>query len=209
MTSVKAIIFDYGNVLEGPVDKAAFEADLAELAQEFGFESGLDIWYHLYLSDAWEKAKRGQIARPEFWEDRLGALGLTTEAQRTDFKRRVHRHRILRPEMRELLRELKGRCRLAILSNTSRKEFARYLVERRDLDGVFDVVVSSAEVGIAKPDPAIYQIALDRLQVRPEEALFVDDLERNTNVAEELGIPSIVFTTVDALRAELKKRGIL
>lgn len=209
MTSVKAIIFDYGNVLEGPVDQAAFEADLAELAEEFGFETGLDIWYHLYLSEAWEKAKRGQITRPEFWEDRLGALGLTTEEQRTDFKRRVHRNRILRPEMRNLLKELKGHCRLAVLSNTSRKEFARYLEERRKLVGVFDVVVSSAEVGIAKPDPAIYRITLERLELKPEETLFVDDLERNTSVAEKLGIPTIVFTTAEALRAELRERGIL
>jgi hypothetical protein len=47
----------------------------------------------------------------------------------------------------------------------------------------FDLYVNSAEVGLAKPDPAIYQLTLDRLGVRPEEAIFIDDHVRNTDAA--------------------------
>jgi HAD superfamily hydrolase (TIGR01509 family) len=205
----EAIIFDYGSVLEGPLDEDAFQASLAALAHEYGFEKGLDLWYHLYVGDVWEQAKRGQISREAFWEDRLGALGITAGEGRRAFKARLFEHRGLRPGMRELLGELRGRYHLAVMSNTSRRNFGRYLVERRGLDDIFEVVVSSAEIGAAKPEAAIYRVTLERLNIQPGQALFIDDLARNTRAAEALGIPSVVFTSVGALRAEFERRGIL
>lgn len=209
MSLPEAIIFDYGGVLEGPLDEAAFQASLTALAHEYGFEKGLDLWYHLYVGDVWEQAKRGQISREAFWEDRLGELGITTDEGQRVFKARLFEHRGLRPGIRELLGELHGRYRLAVMSNTSRRDFGRYLVERRGLDDIFEVVVSSAEIGAAKPEAVIYRVTLGRLSIRPEQALFIDDLARNTQAAEALGIPSIVFTSVEALRAEFERRGIL
>lgn len=208
-TLPKAIIFDYGNVLEGPLNEEAFQADLAVLAQQVGLESGRDLWMHFYVCDAWEKAKRGQMSRSDYWTDRLGALGIGGEQASTEFKHVLHRHRGLRPEMHQLLRKLHGLYRLAVLSNSSRPELADYLAGRRGLAGLFDVVVSSAEVGLAKPEPAIYRLALKRLGVKPGEALFIDDLARNTCIAESMGIRSIIFTTPDALRRELEAQGIL
>lgn len=204
-----AIIFDYGGVLEGPTDPIAFEADLAELAREYGLPSGGALWDHLYVSPAWEKAKRGQITREAFWRDRLAALGIVSNEEIQLFKRRLFRHRGIRPEMRTLLAELHGRYRLAVLSNTSRVGFEEYLRKDRQLEDLLDVVISSAEVGIAKPEPAIYLLTLARLGIRPPQALFVDDLERNTLAAEKLGIPSIVFTSTADLRVHLQCRGVL
>ena len=54
-------------------------------------------------------------------------------------------------------------------------------------------VVISAEVGMAKPDPAIYRLMLSRLHEAPAEVLFIDNKARNTLAAAALGIPSIVF----------------
>ncbi len=204
-----AIIFDYGRVLVGPLDAGAFQASLDQLAQEHGFERGSDLWNHIYGSDAWEQAKRGHLTHEAFWADRLAALGVEAEDRRSAFKVRLYRDWGLLPGMRDLLASLQGRYRLAILSNTSRRDFAGYVAARRGLPGLFEVVVSSAEVGVAKPEPAAYLITLDRLGIHPEQALFVDDLPRNTAAAEALGIPSIVFTGPEALRAELEARGIL
>jgi epoxide hydrolase-like predicted phosphatase len=204
------IFFDYGSVLEGPLDEAGFESDLAELATEFGFPTGRDLWNHLYVCDAWEQAKRGKISRDDYWLDRLNALGITQDIGQEEFKRRLHRNRGLRPEMDDLLRELRDHgYRLGVISNTSRIDLGIYLAQKRGLDGIFETVVSSAEVGIAKPDAAIYQIALDLFGIQPHEALFVDDLVRNTTAAESLGIPSIVFTTPAVLREELERREII
>ena len=98
---------------------------------------------------------------------------------------------------------------MAVLSNTSRQGFKQYLVERRGLPGVFDEVISSAEAGVAKPDAAIYRLALDRLQVEPDRALFIDDLPRNTIAAEQVGLQAIVFTSPEALRTELRRTSVL
>ncbi len=56
----------------------------------------------------------------------------------------------------------------------------------------FDDLVISAEVGLRKPDPAIYRLAAERLRIAPEECVFIDDLERNVEVARDLGMIGIV-----------------
>jgi HAD superfamily hydrolase (TIGR01509 family) len=64
-------------------------------------------------------------------------------------------------------------------------------------------------VGLAKPEPAIFRLTLNRLGLLPHAVLFVDDLARNTRAAEALCIPAVVFTTASALREVLSSRGIL
>ena len=209
MSKPKAIIFDYGRVLVGPLDPAAFDAELDALATAHGFTNGPALWKHIYISEAWERAKRGRITHQAFWDDRLCALGLDTPDAQRAFKMRLYRHWGLYPEMRALLEALRKQYRLAVLSNTSRKGFAAYLEQARGLRDLFEVVVSSAEEGAAKPEPAVYHAALERLGLKAGDVLFVDDLKRNTDAAAALGIPAIVFTTPEILRSELASRGLL
>lgn len=78
----------------------------------------------------------------------------------------------------------------AVLSNSlGRQPYDPYA--GFDLHGTFDEVVLSAEHGVRKPDPAIFQLALDRLGVAAEECLFVDDSEENLAAAQRLGISSL------------------
>lgn len=205
----EAIILDYGNVIVGPLDRAAFEAGLAALAADHGFPTGRALWEHIYISDDWEQAKRGRLSHQEFWARRLGALGINTEVGQKAFKERLYEHWGIIPGMQALLAELRRHYRLAILSNSSRRNFAAYITERRGLGGLFEAIISSAEEGVAKPEPAFYLLALERLKIGPEQALFIDDQVRNTTAAEALGIASIVFTTPQALLRELAQRGIL
>jgi HAD superfamily hydrolase (TIGR01509 family) len=67
----------------------------------------------------------------------------------------------------------------------------------------FDVLVWSYQLRMAKPDPAIYRYALEKLGTRPEETLFIDDREVNVEAALGLGMKALVFTTVEKLRADL------
>jgi FMN phosphatase YigB (HAD superfamily) len=60
---------------------------------------------------------------------------------------------------------------------------------------------------MAKPDPAIYKLALDRLGTRPEETLFIDDKQPNIDAARALGIVPILFTSVERLREQLIEEG--
>jgi putative hydrolase of the HAD superfamily len=72
----------------------------------------------------------------------------------------------------------------------------------------FDVLVWSFQLGIAKPDPAIYRHTIAELGVRPEETLFIDDKPDNIEAAQALGMQTILFSSVDRLRADLTSQGL-
>jgi putative hydrolase of the HAD superfamily len=67
----------------------------------------------------------------------------------------------------------------------------------------FDVLVWSYQLRMAKPGPAIYRHALEKLGTRPEETLFIDDRPVNVEAANALGIKGMLFTTVEKLRQDL------
>ena len=72
----------------------------------------------------------------------------------------------------------------------------------------FDVRVWSFQLGIAKPDPAIYRYILGKLGTRPEETLFIDDKRVNIDAARAMGIAGFEFTTIEKLRTDLLAAGL-
>lgn len=72
----------------------------------------------------------------------------------------------------------------------------------------FDGLVISGREGVIKPDPAIYRLLCDRHDVRPDEAIFIDDSATNVTAAAALGFDGIVFADPDQLAAELRERGL-
>lgn len=72
----------------------------------------------------------------------------------------------------------------------------------------FDVLVWSYQLGIAKPDPAIYLHTLEKLGTAPAETLFIDDKLVNVHAAQALGIQAIEYTTVENLRTQLTALGL-
>jgi putative hydrolase of the HAD superfamily len=107
-----------------------------------------------------------------------------------------------------LVRSLRPPYRIAILSN------ADVTLERRLREGrlhhLFDAVISSAVVGLAKPDHAIYRLAAERLDLRVEECLFIDDAEPNVTAAREVGMAAVHFRVHkgDDLAAQLAELGV-
>jgi putative hydrolase of the HAD superfamily len=72
----------------------------------------------------------------------------------------------------------------------------------------FDVLVWSYQLGIAKPDPAIYRHVLHRLGTSAEQTLFIDDKHVNIEAARKLGMKAIQFSTIDRLRQDLLAAGL-
>jgi putative hydrolase of the HAD superfamily len=108
-----------------------------------------------------------------------------------------------------LIRALRPPYRLAVLSNADRT------LEDRMRDGLnihhlFDTVVCSAIVGMAKPDRAVYRLAAERLGLAPEECVFIDDFEHNVKAAQEVGMAAIHFRVHkgDSLAAQLGELGV-
>jgi hypothetical protein len=67
----------------------------------------------------------------------------------------------------------------------------------------------SCELGIAKPDPAIYTYTCEKLDVAPAEALFLDDKAENIRAAKEVGLVGIQFKNIEQLQRDLETRGLL
>ena len=110
----------------------------------------------------------------------------------------------------DILKEVKElqHYRLYALTNWSAELFPIAL-DRYEFLHWFDGRVVSGEEKNRKPYPAFYRVLLDRYQLKPEEALFVDDNLRNISAAEEIGIPSIHFHSPGQLRESLVRSGIL
>jgi HAD superfamily hydrolase (TIGR01509 family) len=84
-----------------------------------------------------------------------------------------------------------GKTRLALLSNAPPS--LRGLMEQLGLAPYFDHMIISGEVDVRKPDPGIYRLALASLGARPEDSLFVDDLEENLVAAQEVGMGCLLM----------------
>jgi epoxide hydrolase-like predicted phosphatase len=94
----------------------------------------------------------------------------------------------------------------AILSNCTAHTL-EYIKKHR-IDSYFDDMVLSYELGINKPDLRIYKLALKKLGITADEAIFIDDKVENTDDAEKIGIKSILFTSAEELVVELRKLGV-
>jgi 2-haloacid dehalogenase len=114
------------------------------------------------------------------------------------------------PETVEIFRRLKetGSYKIYALTNWQAGLFDIALVRYAFLHW-FDGRVVSGEEKMRKPEPAFYQRLLDRYNVDPSEALFIDDNLRNIKAAEAMGIRSIHFTSPAALELSLKELGVL
>jgi len=110
----------------------------------------------------------------------------------------------------EIFKELKesGKYKIYALTNWSAELFP-HAISRYDFLNWFDDIVVSGAEKMRKPAPEFYQLLLDRNNVKPEEAIFIDDNYRNVLAAEKLGIKSIHFTSAEALKARLADLGIL
>ena len=113
------------------------------------------------------------------------------------------------PEMIELVAKLKLNLRLkiAIVSNEAR-ELNAYRIDKFGLDRLVDCFISSCFVHIRKPDADIFILALDIAQVRPAQAVFIDNTPMFVQIAEGLGIQGILHTDCKSTQTKLSHLGL-
>ncbi|MGB3716122.1 MAG: HAD family phosphatase [Candidatus Promineifilaceae bacterium] len=209
---IKAIIFDFGEVLNAPVDPELTARRFERLARRLDLQAD-ELWPYLFESEASRLWMTGKLDGDGFWTAVLEPRGIKDPDETRAFAQEVFAdHKVLHPEMVELVKELKGRYKLAVLSNASRTEEEMEEMFQHDfgLPGdLFDTIVTSTSVGATKPDPTIFIEVIRRLDVRPEEAIFTDDMASFTAAAFELGIRSHTFTTPSAFLVYLREEGVL
>ncbi|MGA7339675.1 MAG: HAD family phosphatase [Terracidiphilus sp.] len=200
--ALRAVVFDFGMVLTGSPDPAAH----AELLRITGLAA--ERLERLYWADrhAYDEGKLNGLA---FWQKICGEAGLRLGAAAIEelnlWDARMWTTQ--NPAMVAWQLRLKERgLQTAILSNMGDAVHANIAREFAWL-ARFDVLVWSYELGIAKPDAAIYRYTLKKLGTRPEETLFIDDKPVNIEAAQALGMKGIVFSTVERLRGYLVASG--
>lgn len=120
----------------------------------------------------------------------------------------LREQRIINPSMVALVQSVRHHGhKTGLLSNIGR-EGMRGLFTDKELDTLFDSVVLSSEVHMVKPHADIFEYALARLELDPEEVLFIDDTQANVAGARAVGIDAIQFTSQYHLESELQARGI-
>ena len=207
-----AVLFDFGGVFtESPFGAA--EALGAELGAPAGRLLELVFGpYHADTDHPWHRLERGEMS---FVDAREAILALGREAGLDCDPLRVFQKMGAGGGVREAMVERARRLRAtglrtALVTNNARefRERWRALVPA---DELFEHVVDSSEVGVRKPDPAIFRIALARLgDPAPERTLFVDDYEGNLVAARALGLrtllvgddPAPVLAALDEILAD-------
>lgn len=197
------MVFDFGMVLSGPPSPKAIEQMLRI--------TSLDVprLTEFYWADrhAYDEGKLTGLA---FWRNLSAAAGLDlNEAQIEELAEWDARMWTTEnPAMVAWQRRLKE-CGLktGVLSNMGDNVHER-LEREFDWLNQFDTLVWSYQLGIAKPDAAIYRYALEQLGVTPCEALFLDDKPVNVDAARALGMKAVVFSNAERLREELIELGL-
>lgn len=193
---IKAIIFDFGRVISAQKPSSLF----LSYEDELGLESGT-INSIMFDSEAWQKALVGRKTVEEFWYDIGPELGLNSYEEIDAFRNRYRDDETINTDVLKLIQKLHGHYRLAVLSNAP-PGLSQWLAEWRILD-FFDLVFCSGDEGIAKPDPKAFELTLERLGVKPNEAGFIDDTREHVEAARKLGLQGILFTTAEELEEEL------
>ena len=202
MTAIKAIALDYGGVItvDPFIGLRSFEARLgcAPGALCAEFRGG----------PLWTQAELGRLAMVDFWDQWLARIRdeLGIEVELAEVFAEIGRGGDLNHEMTDLVERLGRGYRLAIMTNNVRESRARWHA-KIDIER-FDVVVDSSDVGLRKPDPAIYAVLLERLGLSGPEVAYVDDFEENLEPASALGMHAVLFTDAAQCEDDLVALGV-
>lgn len=187
-THRRAVLIDFGGVLTVPL-REAFGA----LSQDLGVDADQALSVLATHEGARTALGEHEVGRldDEGFEDAFAAALSEVGDRRVEPRgllAALGAHMDLDEPMVDLVRELRAAgVPVALVSNSlGRDSYARI-----DLDELFDVAVVSGRVGIRKPSRRIYAIACERLGVRPQECILIDDLEHNLVGAARLGIEGI------------------
>jgi epoxide hydrolase-like predicted phosphatase len=193
--SLKAVIFDFGGVLARTRDQHLRQAWEQRLGLRPGEASEL-----VFGGESGRAAQHGWISDAEHWAYIQRRLGLD-DATLAHFRREFFAEDGIDTELLDYIDRLRSGYRVGLLSNAT--STARRFFRESGIADHFDAITISGEEGVMKPDERIYHIALGRLNVKPGEAIFVDDFSENVVAARALGMAGVHFTDPLQARREL------
>jgi glucose-1-phosphatase len=201
MSVIDVLLFDLGGVL---VEFSGVR-DLAVLLQGRLSESEIIEQMSRYLPS--EQFGLGKLSPEDFGNRFVKDWHLELPAE--DFLREYQSwSKRLFPGAVELLTLLRPRFRLAALSNSNELHWERNTTDL-GVTGLFEVAISSHQIGLYKPDPQMYLTALDRLGASPDSVMFFEDVPANVTAAAALGIRAFQVEGVEGVRSRLIQEHLL
>jgi putative hydrolase of the HAD superfamily len=184
---VKAIILDFGGVL-------ATRGCWPALAEKFSAKFGIDeqsILNHLYGPE--KPLLRGKQSTVEFWEQNLRGLGILFDEFEKSF---VHWYE-LNQDVLKLAKELKKKFKVFVFSDNF--DAATPSIRADPEMKIFDKMFFSNEMHKIKQDAGAFEEVLEKIKIKPEDCVFVDDNKENFSRAKELGIKCVLFNGIESL----------
>jgi epoxide hydrolase-like predicted phosphatase len=194
--TIRAVFFDFGGV----VARTEFQAPRMILAERLGMDYE-QIEKAVFESESSRKASVGKLDATEHWQSVMRAIHMPAENWKT-FRDEFFSGDVIDLDLIEYIKSLRPKHRTGLISNAW-NDLRDYIIRHKFHDA-FDEMIISAEVGVTKPDARIYHIALEKLNVRPEEAVFVDDFIENVDGCKAIGMHGIHFRSLEQTLSDLK-----
>ncbi len=199
----RTVIFDIGNVL--------IHWDIRRLYRQFlPDDAEIDRFLHEVDWFAWNQ----ELDRGGRWDERVAELSARHPHRRALIEAAHHRwHDAVAGDILgsvEILAGLRAaEVPLYAITNFSAEKWAEVRERFGFLGESFRDVLVSAHEWLVKPDPAIYQLCLERNGLAASDCVFIDDSPANVAAANALGIDGVLFTDPDTLRRDLGERGVV
>jgi putative hydrolase of the HAD superfamily len=193
--SVEAVFFDLGGVIL----RTEYQAPREHLAERLGL-SYEALVILVFDGEGARRASLGEITAAQHWEAvarRVGMPPAAVPALRDEF----FGGDVLDRSLLNLIRDLRPDRKTGLISNAWLD--LRDYIRKNRFEDAFDSIVISAEVGILKPEGAIFQLALDAVGVMAERSVMIDDMPENIKAARALGMRGILFQDPQSMQAEL------
>ena len=195
--AIKAVIFDMGGVLLDAVNYKYFR-------KMEGITNTSEKTIRDFIVSLLVRYESGSMTKHEF--DSRIAKRFGIKESEVNWPIFLYDNGKVKKETVSLAKKLSKRYKVACITNVdkSRYYYAKSLIDY----SIFRFVLASCYFGRSKPDKRIYLEALRRLNVKPSEAIFIDDMEVNVKGARKVGITAIHFKGINGLIRDLKRYGI-
>lgn len=184
----------------GVILRTEYQAPRERLAERLNLTYE-DLSKIVFESESSRKASIGAASVDDHWKAVTRKLGQPL-AEANQIREEFFAGDILDRDLLDFIRSLRPRCKTGLITNAW-SDMREYILKNK-LDDFFDVLIISAEVGVMKPDPRIYRLALEQLKVKAGEAIFIDDMTENIGTARSIGMHGILCRDKGQMLAELK-----
>lgn len=197
---IKAIVFDYGGVVETN-DFDLFEeiANHLEIKKE-DWRKVFLTFNHLYNTEGVDMKEVLSLVAQKFNATEEQIFYIRELSIKNQEKWKVNEGLL------DLIKDLKKNYKIGLISNFS-AELRQILIDQGIID-LFDPIIISGEVGYQKPEPEIFNILFDKLGVKSNEVVFIDDNQSSLVGAEGIGYIPILFVNNEKLKEDFKKLGV-